>query len=191
MKLLIPSRHIGWIQYLLHGAKDSADRMPSIIIMRALLLSFITLTLAVFLYSTPSQEDKVPIDIIHDTDTFKILGVLGEGGFGDVYRAEYLGKEVAIKVPNTDYENDGYAEEYEFLMILNGSSHIIPLIATIPSLKAIVLPIQQYGDLMVFIRARSREIRDRTLPVSVLLHIAIHLSIAVQQGKFILNLILL
>jgi hypothetical protein len=212
MKLLLPSRHLGWLQRIMHGARGS-DRLPIVIIVRALLIAFITLTLATFWYSTPSQDVNVPVEIVEpievyepesyetstkqdeiekklkifdDFDDFEILGMLGEGGFGDVYRAEYLGQEVAIKVPNDRHKDDDYDLEYKFLMILNGSSHIIPLVATIPSLRALVMPILQYGDLMTFIRAKSREIRARVIPVSVLLHIAIHLAIGVQQGIFIL-----
>jgi serine/threonine protein kinase len=188
----------------------------SVFILRVILIAFITLTLATFWYSTPSQYSNVQVKIVEpieiyepesyesstkqdeiekkleifrDIEDFEIIGMLGEGGFGDVYRAKYLGQEVAIKVPNDRHKDDGYDLEYKFLLILKGSSHIIPLVTTIPSLRALVMPIFQYGDLMTFIRAKSSEIRFRVIPESVLLHIAIHLSIAVQQGIFVFTLI--
>lgn len=92
-----------------------------------------------------------------------------------------MGRQVAVKVPNEQRDDNDYGNEYKFLKVLNGSDHIIPILATIPSLKAIVLPILEYGDLMTFIRTRSQEIRSRAMPVSVLLHIATHLAIAIQQ----------
>jgi serine/threonine protein kinase len=160
-------------------------------------LACIALSLFTFLYSrSPSIDvestEEVPVETVDDkliklSDSgFTIHDVLGEGGFGKVYKADYLGQEVAVKVPNGEHnDEDDFGTECKFLLILNGSSHIIPILATIPSVNAIVLPILKYGDLYAFIRDHSREIRSRETPVSVLLHIAIHLAIAVQQGIYL------
>jgi hypothetical protein len=178
------------------------ERVPTVLIMRGLMLSLVTLSIVAVFYSTSSQVETVKpllVEPVNDTTTLtnaglKILDSLGTVGRGKVYRAEYLGQEVTVKVLNDEHEGvDEFKAESKFLMILNGSSHIIPVLATIPTVKAIILPIllidttHRYGDLSGFIRDRSRDIRSRDLPVSVLLHIAIHLSIAVQQGISLSN----
>lgn len=51
--------------------------------------------------ASPMDEDEGPVRVGDDyLERFSILGVLGRGGFGWVYRAvdKHLGREVAIKV---------------------------------------------------------------------------------------------
>ena len=52
--------------------------------------------------STTADEKKIKhnkrIKQIADNNNFKIIKVLGEGGFGEVFEIEYEGKKYALKV---------------------------------------------------------------------------------------------
>ncbi|KDD74299.1 protein tyrosine kinase, partial [Helicosporidium sp. ATCC 50920] len=138
--------------------------------------------------SHPAPPPKAPLAGALDSSKQVVLHEqLGSGAFGTVYRGEWRGRAVAVKVLQTagasshSKELDSFRREVEVLSRLK-HPHIISFLAasTVPPTICIVEELAAGGSLYARLHGQSGAHRARPLPYSTLLGVALGVAEAME-----------